>query len=553
MTTPTKILFLEIDAGDKVVIRRGAEEGWLPNLKKLLDRGLVGDTLAPREIFVGGIWPSFYTGVNPAKHGIHSLTQLRTGSYEFYRCYTGENVKRTPFWSFLSRGGQRVAVLDIPLSGITKEINGIQSVEWGSHDENYGFCAWPKSFEEDVLSRFGRHPLDVSCNDHGNRAEDFIALRDKLLQGVKTKSKLTRHYLGQGGWDFFAQVFTESHCIGHQCWHLHDSEHPGHDPAMTAVAGDPLQEVYRAIDAAVGEIVDSVGPETTIIVLAGHRMAHKFGAQFLLPDILVALGVAKKPRVPTSTAAVGRLDGMLTACWQRLPATLKSPLNGVRQRLRNAIDDVVPQPTLPPHLRTLDLPRSKCFLMDNGFPVSGLRVNLVNREPNGLIERGADMDRFCSELAADLLDLRDADTDTLVVKAVKRTADHYQGEYLDDLPDLLVEWDDRKPLGSATCGNPAGSHVRIRSDKIGIVEGVNTYIRTGDHRPEGLFVATGPGIRAGQLGRTVSTMDFAPTFCALLGTELPDPDGTPIAEIITASAPQALSDIIDSDTYGVSS
>ena len=123
MTTPTKILFLEIDAGDKMVIQRGAEEGWLPNLKKLFDRGLVGDTLAPQEIFVGGIWPSFYTGVNPAKHGIHSLVQLRAGSYEFYRCYTGENVKRTPFWTFLSRAGRRVAVLDIPLSGITKELN----------------------------------------------------------------------------------------------------------------------------------------------------------------------------------------------------------------------------------------------------------------------------------------------------------------------------------------------------------------------------------------------------------------------------------------------
>jgi hypothetical protein len=268
-------------------------------------------------------------------------------------------------------------------------------------------------------------------------------------------------------------------------------------------------------------------------------MAHKFGAQFLLPDILVALGVAEKFRVPISAAVVNRLDSILTTAWQRLPAMLKSPLNGIRQRLRNAIDNEVSQPAIAPHLRALDLPRSKCFLMDNGFPVSGLRVNLVNREPNGLIESGADMNRFCDDLTADLLDLRHADTGTPAVKAVKRTADHYHGQYLNDLPDLLVEWDDRMPLGSATCGNPAGSHVRIHSDKTGIIEGVNTYIRTGDHRPDGLFVAVGPAIPVGRLGRTVSIMDFAPTFCTLLGTELPDPDGTPIAEIITASAPRA--------------
>ncbi len=184
MTAPTKVLFLEIDAGDKFVLQNGAAEGWLPNIRSLLDRGLVGDTLAPEEFFVNGLWPSLYTGVDPAKHGVHGLTQLKTGTYDFYRCYFGEHIKRKPFWSFLSEAGQRVAILDIPLSGITEDINGIQSVEWGAHDGS-GFRAWPKTFEEDVLSRFGQYPLTKSCNDHGDRPEEFIALRDALIQGVK--------------------------------------------------------------------------------------------------------------------------------------------------------------------------------------------------------------------------------------------------------------------------------------------------------------------------------------------------------------------------------
>ena len=157
MTAPTKVLFLEIDAGDKFVLQNGAAEGWLPNIRSLLDRGLVGDTLAPEEFFVNGIWPSLYTGVDPAKHGMHGLVQLKTGTYDFYRCYIGEHIKRKPFWSFLSEAGKRVAILDIPLSGITEDIDGIQSVEWGAHDGS-GFRAWPKAFEEDVLSRFGQYP-----------------------------------------------------------------------------------------------------------------------------------------------------------------------------------------------------------------------------------------------------------------------------------------------------------------------------------------------------------------------------------------------------------
>src|SRR6267143_904819 len=536
MAAATKVLFLEIDAGDKFVIQKGATEGWLPNLGSLLERGLVGDTLAPEEFFVGGIWPSLYTGVDPARHGIHSLVQLKTGTYDFYRCPTGEHIKRKPFWSFLSEAGKRVAILDIPLSGITEDINGIQSVEWGSHDENYGFRAWPKSFEEDLLSRFGRHPLSTSCNNHGNRPEDFLTLRDKLIQGVKVKSELTRHYLRQGGWDFFAQVFTESHCIGHQCWHLHDSEYPGYDPTTAALTGDPLKEVYRSIDTALGEVIHEAGDEAMVIVLAGHRMAHKCGAQFLLPAILVNLGVATRRQVPFKSKVLQHVDSVLTWWWQQVPAAVRGRLNGIRRRLRSAIDDAVHTPSLPPHLRELDLRNSKCFLMDNGFPISGLRLNVVGREPAGLIHRGAEMDRFCDELSEDLLDLCYSDTGEPAVKCIKRTAEHYQGEYLDDLPDLVVEWTDTRPLGSSTCGNPARSLVRIQSEKIGIVEGVNSYIRTGDHRPQGLFVAVGRNVRAGKLNRTISIMDLAPTFCALLGTELPDWQGTPIGELL-ANAP----------------
>ena len=215
MTSPTRVLFLEMDAGDKHLIREWAADGTMPTFGKLLEGGLVGDTLAPEGMYIGGIWPSLYTGVTPARHGIHSLLQLKPGTYDFYRCYTGENIQREPFWDVLSRAQKRVAILDIPLSGLSPEINGIQSVEWGSHDANYGFCAQPAEFEADVKQRFGLHPWSRSCNGLGGTPEAFVAFRDALLKGVRTKTALTKHYLSQGGWDFFAQVFTESHCVGH--------------------------------------------------------------------------------------------------------------------------------------------------------------------------------------------------------------------------------------------------------------------------------------------------------------------------------------------------
>lgn len=534
MTTPTRLLFVEVDAGDKLLVQDWARDGTLPTCARLLRDGLVGDSESVDGFFVGATWPSLYTGANPANHGIHSLVQLRPGTYDFFRCYPGEQLRREPFWDVLSRAGRRVAVLDFPLSALSRSINGIQSVEWGAHDSNYGFCATPATFEADVRQRFGMHPLTDSCNRNHRSPADFVDLRDRLVQGVRTKAALTTHYLRQGGWDFFGQVFTEAHCIGHQCWHLHDPAHPGFDGAVAAVTGDPLRAVYQAIDAGLGEILACAGSETRVIVLLGHRMAHKFGVQFLLPAILAGLGVAAL-RGPHETA-VTRVDDGLTRIWQSLSPGLRRMLGAPRRLARSWLDARRPPgPLLPPSVSTLDPAHSHVFLMDNGFPASGLRLNLQGREPAGLIRRG-DADQFCARLAADLLQLTYTDSGEPVVARVRRTCDLYDGEYMDLLPDLLIEWNDRHYLGSATCGNPRGSAISVRSRKTGDISGVNQYCRTGDHRREGMFMAVGPGLRPGRLGRTVSIMDFAPTFCALLGTTLPGADGQAIAELLGAAS-----------------
>ena len=114
------------------------------------------------------------------------------------------------------------------------------------------------------------------------------------------------------------------------------------------------------------------------------------------------------------------------------------------------------------------------------------------------------------------------------MKSVRKTAALYQGEFLDCLPDLLIEWSDEKPLG----GNPSGSIVRVGSDKIGTIEGIYKGRRTGDHRPEGMFAVRGPRVKPGQMERAVSIMDFAPTFAHLLGVDLSHVDGKLITEIL---------------------
>jgi predicted AlkP superfamily phosphohydrolase/phosphomutase len=519
-----RVLLLAIDAGSRPLLEAWAAEGVLPTLRALMARGVVGATESVEGFFVGSTWPSFATGASPAEHGIHSLVQLRPGTYQLERSLASGLVAVEPFWSHLARAGRRVAILDVPLSVVSPGLNGIQMVEWGSHDAVGGFRTWPPDLARDVVARFGAHPLTGSCDADHRSAEDHVALARRLVAGVRAKAALTRHYLARGDWDLFVQVFTEGHCAGHQCWHLHDPAHPGWDATAAAVAGDPIRDVYAAIDAAIGDVLGDVGRETLVVVLASHGMSHRVGAQFLLRDVLARLGVAAPPPPPVVERR-GLLWAVAAGGWACTPEPVRRVVRTARERAhRRAEARRWPRP-LP-----AEVSAGRCFVVDNGLVVGGVRLNLAGREPDGRLDPAA-APGFCAQLARDLLDVEDADGGA-AVQRVMATDELYRGARRRYLPDLLVEWSQGRPLGSATVGGGRGATVRLRSSRIGTVEGTNRYCRSGDHRRGGLFVAVGPDLAPGRVAGTVSIMDFAPTLAGRLGVELPPAAGRPIAALL---------------------
>jgi predicted AlkP superfamily phosphohydrolase/phosphomutase len=510
MTAPAKIVFLGICAGDRDLIFDWARTGVMPAMKRLMDRGLTGLTENVPLFYVQAVWPSFYTAVRPDKLGVHSWQQLKPGTYEQYRAYTPNCVQRLPFWDFLSRAGRRCAILDVPQTRPSSEINGVQLVEWGAHDANHGFMTSPPGLAADILAEFGDHPMRGLCDADRSPAQ-LARLRDDLVRGIAVKTQITQHFLRQGGWDFFAQVFTESHCVGHQCWHLHDPSHRRHSREAAAIAGDPVRDVYAALDRAIGTVLADVAEDSLVVVYAGHGMGPKTQAQYALAEVLIRLGVAVPAARPAAaTRSVSPRDAMEAAlgwAWRRIPA-------GLRHRLR-------PRRAAPvePLRRDIDAAASQCFLIPNNN-YGGIRVNLIGREPHGKVAPGAELEAFCETLARDLLELVDRTEGFPLVRRVLRTKDVYDSPQTSHFPDLLVEW--------ATTSEVTG----VASPKIGEISHPYEYCRTGDHKPGGFFVALGPGLSAGWHARPVSIMDFAPTFCKILGTELPDVDGVPIPELV---------------------
>src|SRR5262249_50758924 len=148
-------------------------------------------------------------------------------------------------------------------------------------------------------------------------------------------------------------------CVGHHCWHLYDPKHPRHDADAARTVGDPMRDVYRAIDASLGRLLALVSPETTIFVLASHGMGPHYDGTFLLGKMLRSL--YELPAPPAGKRGVG---GALEWVWYRRPEALGSRLRSVRGRTKQALGVAASPPELSDRL---------CFATPNNDVFGGIR------------------------------------------------------------------------------------------------------------------------------------------------------------------------------------
>ena len=487
----TVLIGLDAAAGD--LLFEGCDRGLFPNLAALRDRGAWGIAEGLPGFGSGAIWPSFSTGVNPAKHGRYFYRQIGSAGYGA-EPFEATDFKAEAVWEVLSAAGRRVAVFDVPKAGLFENLNGIQAVDWIAHGPVYKrLVTWPPEFATELVRDFGTDPLP-SCDRPGGRdAAGHAELRDLLLARVAQKEACAVHYLGREPWDLFATVFADPHCVGHQCWHLREVSHPMHDAEAAVKVGDPVWDVYSAIDTSIGRIAAAAGPDADVIVFSGTGMGANYGGNHVLDEILRRLEGRRAPR---------RLDWLMRAkraLKRQLPSDWRRRLNKTVRRVEDAA-------------ARGDRERRACFAVPHNDIAGAVRVNRAGREPNGRIQPGGEYDAFLAQLQRDILEIRNLDNDRPIATDVVRTDELCTGPHLDELPDLFVLWSREAPIE------------RIASPKIGTIELVHRGNRTGDHRPDSVFVAAGPHVVPGRV-EPVSILDFAPTLAALHGATLPDTDG----------------------------
>ena len=376
--------------------------------------------------------------------------------------------------------------MDAPLTTASAAINGVQLVEWGSHDRFVPISSSPAEFAEEVIEQVGMYPVQPKCDGY---VHDLGGLRDALVAGVEAHPQVAISLLDREPWDFFLAVFSESHCGGHHFWRVHDPEHPRHDSALRAELGDVLVEIYERLDRALARLLEHVPDDAMVAVVMSHGMGPHYDGNHMLSEVLRRLDDADARR-PLLIAREGLR--------RRFTRTVRSARAGV----------------------PLDSAR-RFFVTPNNDLYGGIRINVKGREPRGRVSVGAEYDDVVAQLSADLLELENVESGAPVVDEVLRTAELYDGPRQHTLPDLLVEWHRSTQI------------VGVRSNKLGTLFREPRTDRSGDHRPGGLVVVRAPGVAPGQLHDPVPVVDLAPTFAAHVGVTMYDVDGVPVPALLS--------------------
>ncbi len=173
-----------------------------------------------------------------------------------------------------------------------------------------------------------------------------------------------------------------------------------------------------------------------------------------------------------------------------------------------------------------DWSHSLAYIMDTSA-AEGRRIhlNVMGREPFGIVETGDSYEQLRSRIMAELQVLRDEHGRPLVDRIYRRE-ELYRGPYAEEGPDLVVLYADG--VGEISHAPELIGHSVDGPISLPITRG-----NSGNHRRDGILIATGGPIRRG-MQIAADIVDLCPTILYLLGVHVPaDLDGRVLSEIIT--------------------
>lgn len=482
-----RVLIIGIDGGTFDVIRPLADRGELPVLSSLMQNGMWGELESTIPPDTGPAWVSMMTGVNPGKHGIFFFLGGLHDNLRYGRTLGSPDIRFPPLWSVLSESGRRVLFLNVPFTYPPAEVNGTM-VSGMLVPDSAQVVSHPPGVYGELEALLGGFPIndwspDVICSDTSQFHRYFGKTVQFLSEVTEKRKQAALHLLGGRSWDLGMVVFTSVDRLQHLFWEYQDRpDAPGLSQAV--------QDGYRQIDRAVGEILAAAGRDVTVIIASDHGFGP-LKKYFYINKWLEEIGLLAVKKGAGRRKFTVEGTSLRRVLRRLLPGV---PAPGWTDRIP------VPRPRLAERSLSeqIDWRRTKAY----GDPSGGINVNLAGREPEGIVKAGREFEEVLGYVQDRFREVLDDSNTRCIADWIRRKEDLYEGPYMPEAADLYYSLNDRSYLHNTS----VDGNRRIGTCTLG----------TGMHRRNGICIISGPDCRKG-IRIEPRITDIAPTALYFLG------------------------------------
>jgi len=249
-----KVLVIGLDGVPYRIIKNFIKMDVMPHLGKLSQQGTMREMLSSIPPVSSVAWTTFFTGVNPGKHGIYGFMERKPESYELY-FPNSTHIKSPPLWDILTRQNRRTVAINIPQTYPARPLNGVLISGFVSLDLEKG--VYPPTAYQRLKEMDYR--IDVNYSEAAEKKDEFF---QDLFYTLDKRREAIIYFLKREDWDLFIATFTGTDRLHHYFWHeLMDTGSEYHLKFL---------EYYKRIDKIIKKIVSSIGKEVNLIILADH-------------------------------------------------------------------------------------------------------------------------------------------------------------------------------------------------------------------------------------------------------------------------------------------
>jgi predicted AlkP superfamily phosphohydrolase/phosphomutase len=252
MSTP-RLLIIGIDGATFDLVEPWAEAGYLPTLSRLMKEGTHGPLLAWPNMNSAAAWTSMVTGYNPGQHGIYGFGRAVLRGKQAWRPTTGASRRKEAFWTRLSAAGDRVGVVNVPISFPADPVNGFMLAGMDTPSVYSRGFSHPPDLADDLRRQGIDYLLDVPNLGVLSKRDPSRGAR-LAREMVDVRAETIRYLMMSRPWDMLMAVFVVTDRLQHHYW-------PQEDTPLDAPEWAPIRDIYSRIDAEIAELIDRVdGP-----------------------------------------------------------------------------------------------------------------------------------------------------------------------------------------------------------------------------------------------------------------------------------------------------